>query len=177
MAVMSLLILLLSCKAEPPPKQVVYVEPVVVVEEPVVLSVERIIIETAINHELPSQFVLALAMIENTTLDPSAVNKSNKNGTLDLGLMQLNTCWYVDDKWQDPERNVNDACKHINRLRRDFETYVGRKPTWWETAIVYNCGVGGFMKGVPGTSLNYAEKVMEQWQKLDPYDSRAWGGK
>jgi soluble lytic murein transglycosylase-like protein len=115
-----------------------------------------LIVTIAAEYGLPSDFVVAIALTENDTLNPSAVNR-NRNGSRDLGLMQLNSTWYKGN-WNDPETNVRAGCNLIVSLRR-------QGLNWWEVAIAYNCGYSRLKskEGPPESSIDYAISVFDKW--------------
>jgi soluble lytic murein transglycosylase-like protein len=117
-----------------------------------------LILTIATEMGLPPYFVLAIALEENSTLDPLAVNV-NANDTVDRGIMQLNSSWYNGD-WQCPQVNIRAGCEHIREL--------ANKPginTWFGVAIAYNAGYGR-INDPPQSTLTYASNVMERYSKL-----------
>ena len=107
---------------------------------------------------IPPNFALAVALTENSTLNPNALHL-NANGTTDFGIMMLNSSWFNGD-WQDPETNIRTACILIKNL---YE----RSGDWWQVAIAYNCGHDGLMRGPPKMSIEYAFMVFQKWYELD----------
>jgi soluble lytic murein transglycosylase-like protein len=126
--------------------------------EIIVALILRIATETGV----PPYFALAIAIEENWTLDPDAQNTSNSNGTTDLGVMQLNSRYYGDIEWQNPETNIRAGCQHIKRLMDYPGIY-----TFWAVAAAYNCGEGRFLgEGPPPQTIEYANNVMKRWSEL-----------
>jgi soluble lytic murein transglycosylase-like protein len=78
--------------------------------------IEALIVVIALEIGVPPYLVLAIAYTENPSLDPSAAHKNN-DGTLDLGIMQLNSSWYKDTNWMDPETNIRAGCEYIKGTR------------------------------------------------------------
>jgi soluble lytic murein transglycosylase-like protein len=121
-----------------------------------------LIITIAVEIGIPPYFTLAIALTENNTLNPLAVSPLNENGTVDLGIMQLNSRYYGDINWRDPETNIRTGCQHIKSLidNPGLNTY-------WGVAASYNCGVGRFLtEGPPPQTIDYACRVMERWLYL-----------
>ena len=119
-----------------------------------------LILLIAAEFGLPPYYVLSVALTENETLDPLAVNV-NKNGTRDLGVMQINSSWFKGD-WQDPETNIRAGCQLIRELINRPESN-----TYWYVCILYNAGTAWLRTGKPPpSSLNYADKVMAKWNEL-----------
>ncbi len=111
----------------------------------------------------------SLAKAENPQLDAYAVSATNKDGSKDLGLLQLNNKyiddfvkWYWDKPWKFDWRNPYD------------NTYVGLKHfraflilpdvNEWQAVIIYNCGYGAFVrKQIPARSIEHANNVITEW--------------
>lgn len=117
-----------------------------------------LIASIAIEFSIPEGFLQAIALTENAQLDATAINK-NKNGTKDLGLMQLNSCWYTDKNWDDAETNIRAACNHINMIIKE-----GKCDTWWHVAVLYNAGHNITIP--PDSSVCYANAVTVKWEEL-----------
>jgi soluble lytic murein transglycosylase-like protein len=83
----------------------------------------------------------------------------NLNGTIDRGLMQLNSSWFNHSGWADPEINVTAAAKHISFLREYCSS-------WYQVVIVYNCGLNR-LNNPPDQSITYAVKVFNTWAQYD----------
>ena len=133
-------------------------------------AIIALIIAIAIETGIPSGFAVSIALEENPTLDPLAVNV-NPNGTTDYGLFMLNSSWYNDEFWFDPETNIRAGCAYIKELMS--------KPgvnTFWSVAVVYNCGYGR-LNNPPETSIEYAGRVISRWQSMDSNFQVLTGGR
>lgn len=92
-------------------------------------------------------------------MDPSQVGK-NKNGTLDLGLMQINTIWLPElAKYGIQKHQLMDSCTSI---------YVG---AWIMSKNMRTYGytwraIGAYNSGNPSIGYNYAQKVYATHRKL-----------
>jgi soluble lytic murein transglycosylase-like protein len=121
-----------------------------------------LILSIAAEMEIPPYFALAIAVEENWTLNPLAVSPINENGTVDRGIMQLNSR-YFDIDWSDPETNIRAGCRLIKYLitRPEINTY-------WAAAVAYNCGYAGYLRdgGPPEKSVAYGGRVMKRWLEL-----------
>jgi len=115
---------------------------------------------------VPPNFVLAVALEENPTLNVRSC-AINKNGTWDVGVMQLNTCWYTGP-WFNAEKNITAGCIHIKHLINNPTLN-----TMWDVAISYNAGTAWARKHrrPPESSINYAMRVMGRWEQLELQDS------
>jgi soluble lytic murein transglycosylase-like protein len=121
-----------------------------------------LILKIAAEVGVPPNFALAIALTENEKLNPNAQSKPSANGTVDLGIMQLNSAYYGDIDWRDPETNIRAGCMHIKTLMQDR-----RLNTFWGVAVAYNCGIGRFFgSGPPIESTRYADRVMEKYKEL-----------
>lgn len=123
-----------------------------------------LILTIATEIGVPPRFALAIAIEENRTLDPLAVSSVNGNGTVDLGVMQLNSQYYGHINWRDPETNIRAGCLLIKSLMGKPEIN-----TYWAVAVAYNCGYTRYLSGKtpPLHSLDYADKVMARWYALE----------
>jgi len=123
-------------------------------------TIIALIIAIAIEMGIPSWLAVSIALEENPTLNPLAVNE-NENGTFDRGIFQLNSSWYNDEFWFDPETNIRAGCAYIKELMC--------KPgvnTWWSVAVCYNAGYGR-LNNPPETSIEYAGRVISRWRAID----------
>jgi soluble lytic murein transglycosylase-like protein len=126
--------------------------------------IEALIITIALDVGVSQYLVLSIAYTENPTLDPLAINK-NINGTLDRGIMQLNSSWYKNENWMDPEENIRAGCEHIKWL------LSLPNMNFWTVAVSYNCGYSRFIQGPPEKSLDYADQV---FMRLNQYTKYRW---
>jgi len=126
-----------------------------------------LILTIAAEVGVPPYFALAIAIEENKTLNPQAISPVNRNGTVDLGVMQLNSEYYGHINWHDPETNIRAGCLHIKSLMEKPEL-----KTYWTVAIAYNCGYTRYLdsKTPPQNSLDYADRVMAHWHDLESVD-------
>jgi soluble lytic murein transglycosylase-like protein len=124
--------------------------------------IEAMILAIALEAGVPPYLVLAIAYTENPALDPLAVHQNN-DGTLDRGIMQLNSGWYKDENWMDPETNIRAGCGLIKEL-------AGRPGmNYWLACIAYNCGYGRLLEKPPDASVEYANRVFARWNAYRRY--------
>jgi soluble lytic murein transglycosylase-like protein len=124
-------------------------------------QIVSLILNIAITINVPPYFALSIALTENDTLNPRAVN-TNENGTKDRGIFQTNDSWDKSD-WTDIETNIRVGITHIK-----FLMVMPELNTFWSVAVSYNCGHARFLSNnPPEASLSYAEKVMSLWEELD----------
>ncbi len=127
-----------------------------------VAAIILLIFKIAVQYDLPPEYVQAIALTENATLDPYAININyDRYGNIssrDLGLMQLNDSWY-SGSWQDPEENIRTACILLSDLK-------SKGLTLYQVAVAYNCGYSRFLKGPPEQSIRHAHKVMDNYHRI-----------
>jgi len=123
-------------------------------------TVIALIFTIAVEMGLPPNFVLAIALTENDTLNPMAIHH-NADGTEDKGIMQLNSSWFRHNEWYNPEINIRAGCSHIKTLlnRKEIKTY-------WLAAVAYNAGLGK-IHSPPKSAVNYAHRVMKKYTELN----------
>ena len=122
-------------------------------------AIIALIIAIAVEMGIPSGFAVSIALEENPSLNPLAVNE-NENGTFDRGIMQLNSSWFTGN-WQDPETNIRAGCA----LLRELMNRPGIN-TFWAVALCYNAGRGR-LNNPPDASIEYAGRVMSRWRAMD----------
>jgi soluble lytic murein transglycosylase-like protein len=127
--------------------------------------IAALILTIATEFGIPPYFALSIALQENPTLSPLAVNV-NENGTVDRGIMQLNSSWYNGD-WQNPETNIREGCNRIKQIMRSEGVY-----TFWAVAVCYNAGYGK-LDNPPERTIEYANRIMLRWQEMDKVNFRA----
>jgi len=118
-------------------------------------------------YNVPPYLVAAIIIVESRG-DPHAINYENANGTIDRGIMQLNSSWFNDTNWHCAETNIRAGCQHLAYLYRQTRD---RSPTWWSAVVAYNCGLTRFndtTRKLPDSSLDYAYLVFEIWNSLTP---------
>lgn len=103
---------------------------------------------------------LAIMLTENSQLNPNAIN-TNKDGSKDYGLMQINECHMKEflemgfTDMKDSKENISYGIYFISTLGK----YEGE-----QKYMAYNMGVGGMKKAVSrGTSSTaYSRKVIKK---------------
>lgn len=115
-------------------------------------------------HGLDPWLLYAIAKTESS-FNPSAINR-NKNGTYDVGLMQINSIHLPElQKYGIPASALKNACAstYIGAwiLAKNFKRYGHT----WEAIAAYNVG----SLNTPGrraTGYKYTRKVYEAYNKL-----------
>lgn len=121
-----------------------------------------LIVLISAEYGVPENFVKAIVKTESNYVCEAI--GYNRNGTIDFGLMQLNSSWYNDENWKDPEANLRAGIKHIKWLMGKH-----KGTSWWALAVSYNAGYSWLVNNhaPPMASLDYADKVMMEWEELE----------
>jgi soluble lytic murein transglycosylase-like protein len=94
----------------------------------------------------------AIAKTESN-LNPKAINRSNKNGTYDVGLMQINSSWFpILAKHGITEADLYQPCVSIEVGAWILAQNIRRHGYSWNA-------VGAYNSGNPQIRLKYASKV------------------
>ena len=118
--------------------------------------------------------VFSILFEENQRFCPVVTNTSNRNGSVDYGLFQLNSNslpdfldFYWDREcefdWKNPYHNAFVAVSHMADLSRS-STPNGFRFNYWLIALAYNAGYTRAVTSPPHSSLNYAERVVTRMQ-------------
>lgn len=98
-----------------------------------------------------STVLRAIAVVESNN-NPRAINR-NKNGSTDIGLMQINTIHMPElNKVGIHKRDLMNACKNIYVAAWLLRKSIGRHGNIWLAA-------GGYHSETPSERLKYALKV------------------
>ncbi|MCL2092992.1 MAG: lytic transglycosylase domain-containing protein [Treponema sp.] len=114
----------------------------------------------AVEVGVPPNFAISIARVENSSLNPLAVSQPNSNGTVDLGIFQLNNAYFGHIDWQCPETNIRAGVEHIRWLMEQLEG-----DTFWSVAVSYNAGLSR-LNNPPESSIEYASKVLALYWEL-----------
>lgn len=110
-------------------------------------------------YHVPAALLKAIAVVESNN-NPLAVNMSNKNGTRDIGLMQINSQWLKKlEKYGISEEDLYNPCQNIIVsawiLRQALDTHGY---TWQ--------GIGAYNSSKPKSNLKYAWKIFKALEGL-----------
>ena len=119
-----------------------------------------LILAIAAEYDVPPKFALSIALQENSALCPLAVSQPNADGSMDLGVMQLNNRYFYNIDWQCPETNIRAGVIHIRQLIDNPQTQ-----TYWDVALAYNSGLGR-LEDPPDSAIEYANQVMWRWYDI-----------
>lgn len=120
---------------------------------------------------LDSDLVVSILMVENPEFDPDAIHR-NENGTIDVGLFQLNDYYlwttFKKDYWFDNielnpfnwKHNTYVAVHHISALQKQLKVQD-------DVIMAYNGGKGAVMNGtVKPSTKDYLAKVKNNFLLL-----------
>lgn len=107
--------------------------------------------EAASRYGVNPYMLYAIAKTESS-LNPAAINR-NKNGSYDIGLMQINSSWFpILRKYGVDEKQLLDACTSIHVGAWILAQNMQRLGNSWEA-------VGAYNSSNPSIRLKYASKV------------------
>ncbi len=116
------------------------------------LANEACFAEAAATHDVPAQVLQAIAQVESKN-DPAAVGH-NRNGSVDLGLMQINSSWLprLKAKFGLTRAKLMDACTNIHVGAWILSSNLTRYKELWRA-------VGAYHSPAPRRRDAYARKV------------------
>ena len=128
------------------------------------------------SENVDSDLMFAHLMKENPTFDEFAINRDNINGSVDIGLFQLNDYYlwtdFVPRYWIegvdfDPfnwKHNAYIAVHHIAWLQKNLKVED-------DVIMAYNCGIGAVMNGnIPDRTKTYYANVKLNMKLLEKED-------
>lgn len=123
-------------------------------------------------YQIPSEYLWAIGTVESS-LNPRAKGR-NKNGTQDLGVMQINTSHlpYLGKYGINESRLLNEPCLNIHVGAWVLRGNMNRYGETWEAVGAYNASPRR-----PDIRLSYAKKVREKlawlvdWRNSRPRSS------
>lgn len=159
----------------------VYQDPVIYYDIPLDDDLQKYIYEITEEYDMDYTVVLAIIWTENNSFDVNAMHK-NSNGTVDMGLMQLNSKY---KNWQAELAGINKCEFNAYNPHHNIQAGVGilnyYKEYWLNKGISedqifnhtvnsYNMGHAGFGKYVnkhKKTTRYYDQKVKECLKDLE----------
>jgi len=128
-----------------------------------------VILSIALEVGVDGRLAVEIARTESY-FNPVAVSAVNKDGSVDLGIMQLNSRYlalfvknYWDKAgvfdWRIPDHNIYVGLRHLKYLLGipDFNE--------WQSIMAYNCGEAAVRSGrTPNSSIEYANEIYRRWK-------------
>jgi soluble lytic murein transglycosylase-like protein len=115
-------------------------------------SITNLVIHAADVYNIPINTLMAMIWMESG-FRPDAVNGHlNRDGSNDVGLMQLNSNYFKKVDRYDPRANLRAGCEHLVKLRERYGS--------WDAAILF---YNGFSK----EAVKYQSRVLAKERELD----------
>lgn len=122
------------------------------------VPLERCFNEASLRYQIPEKLLKAIAHTE-TKMNPLALNY-NKNGSYDMGIMQINSYWLPKlNRVGIQKEELFDGCKNIQ---------VG---AWILSENIKRYGfglkaIGAYNATTPALQMKYANKVMKNMERI-----------
>jgi len=125
--------------------------------------IARAILDSCDEFDIPPALAFALCW-EESRFNPNAINKKNRNGTVDRGLFQLNNKSFPHlDILSFYDINTN-AHYGVGHLRFCMNSSVNEI----SALAMYNVGTGRVRStGAPEVTLNYTSRILENRRKVE----------
>ncbi len=121
------------------------------------------ILENSNEFEVPAALAFALSW-EESKYNPRAVNRSNRDGSIDRGLFQLNNRSFPNletSVFFDVEKNAYYGISHLKHCLDSSSTEIA-------ALAMYNAGTGRVKSsGAPEVTLNYVSRILENRSKIE----------
>lgn len=112
----------------------------------------------AAHHAVDPALLHAIAVVESG-LDPQALNRANRNGSRDIGLMQINSAWLpVLKRWGITEERLYEPCISAYVGAWILADNISRHGRTWRAVGAYNAVT-------PSRQLAYVRRVQRQLLK------------
>lgn len=126
-------------------------------------KISEVILSNAVIHNIPPALAFALCEAESS-YTPRAVNRSNRNGTVDRGLFQLNSATFPDlaaEEFFDIDENAKLGLGHLRWCLDTAGTEVA-------ALALYNAGSGTVNSARTGmTTLNYISRILKNRRGIE----------
>lgn len=114
--------------------------------------------QAAIVYHVPAKLIISILNIERGKI---GLASKNKNGSYDLGPMQINTCWWptLYHYGISPQQVKNDACTNVK-----VGTWILSKAIANSTDL--NSGIGYYHSHTSHLNQRYVQQVRIKYTKL-----------
>lgn len=114
-------------------------------------------------HDIDPLLLYSIAKVESS-LNPTAINR-NRNGTYDIGLMQINSTHLprLNKAGITREQLLNDSCTSVMAGAQILSEFISRHGYTWEAVGAYNAGSAPNRREL---RHRYAKKVWHHYTKL-----------
>ncbi|TKJ66067.1 transglycosylase SLT domain-containing protein [Pseudomonas sp. CFBP13506] len=120
--------------------------------------------ETARRYDIEPELLQAIAAVESDNR-PEAVNPANRNGSRDIGLMQINSI-HLPRLLQSgitEERLLREPCLSVEVAASILAEFIQRFGYNWTAVGAYNAGTGPEREAL---RMRYAEKIWSRYEAL-----------
>ena len=133
---------------------------------PAVASLRDLAQAAAVRHGIPSALVCSVIDRENAPWNPEAISAPNSDGSVDLGLMQINSYFWdefaaaagaIDGNPLDPIDNIEVGVSRLAALRAQMGN-------WFDAVMAYRMGAVGALRDLPDSSYDYARSILARWR-------------
>jgi hypothetical protein len=126
-------------------------------------DIAHAILENADKNNVPVALAFALSW-EESNFNPRAVNRSNRDGSIDRGLFQLNNRSFPNLQVMDFFDINTNTYYGINHLKH----CLNAGGTEVSALAMYNAGTGRVnTSGAPRITLNYISRILENRSKIE----------
>ena len=122
--------------------------------------------EVASRYDIEPELLQAIAAVESG-YRASAINTANRNGTRDIGLMQINSIHLprLLNQGITEERLLSEPCLSIEVAASIISEFIQRFGYNWTAVGSYNVGVGSGPKR-DALRMQYAQKIWARYEEL-----------
>ncbi|MCL2805392.1 MAG: lytic transglycosylase domain-containing protein [Treponema sp.] len=126
-------------------------------------EIAQAILENTDRYNVPPALAFALSW-EESRFNPRAINRSNRDGSIDRGLFQLNNRSFPHLEipvFYEIETNARYGISHLRHCLDSGGSDVS-------ALAMYNAGAGRVRStGAPHVTLNYASRILENRQRIE----------
>ena len=122
--------------------------------------------------EIQDELAVAILIQENPEINFNAMHR-NENGTVDLGLWQLNDKYLYTTfstnfwKFENVELNAFDWKHNTFIALHQIEWLASRLKVFDDVVMAYNCGIGATMnRKIPSSTITYLKRVKYNYNFL-----------
>lgn len=130
------------------------------------------IVQMCYELEIEDELAVAILIQENPEINFNAMHR-NENGTVDLGLWQLNDKYlyttFTNNFWkfENVELNAFDWKHNTFIALHQIEWLASRLKVFDDVVMAYNCGIGATMnRKIPSSTFTYLKRVKYNYNFL-----------
>jgi len=126
-------------------------------------EIARAILSNCDEYNIPAALAFALCW-EESRFNPNAINRRNRNGSIDRGLFQLNNQSFPHleiSVYYNINSNARYGISHLRQCLNSGGTEIS-------ALAMYNAGAGRIRStGAPEVTLNYVNRILENRRKIE----------